>query len=103
MLPEGVQTRITKIRNALKEERAALIKLEKAKALKSMLMDVSSLLDLVESGFLSNEVLKRTRTPREWSYWLSGAERFLKVATRQRKYLSGLVGRLGPDLRIIPG
>jgi hypothetical protein len=103
MLPPSVQQRVTKIQDVLRKERAAVDKLSDVKALKPMLAEVSLLLDLVEGGFLSKEDLSRQRAANEWSYWLGGAEKFLEIAIRQRKFVAGLVAKHGSDLRIISG
>jgi hypothetical protein len=103
MIPPKVAERIETIRTTVSEERAAIAELDsKVTDLKGTLKPASFQLNEVDTFFLGAEVLKEARTPAQWDYWLSNAERVLSNAVRHREYVTGLVAKYGADARIMP-
>jgi hypothetical protein len=103
MIPPKIGERIEKIRATVQVERAAVAELEaKVTDLKAILKPASFQLNDVDTFFLGAEILKEARTPAQWEYWLSNAERVLSNAVQQREYVAGLVAKYGADARIMP-
>jgi hypothetical protein len=103
MIPPKIAERIEKIRATVREERAAVAELDsKVTDLKEILKPASFQLNDVDTFFLGAEVLKEARSPAQWDYWLSNAERVLSHAVQQRQYVTGLVAKIGADARIMP-
>jgi hypothetical protein len=95
-----VDARVTKLREIIRKEREAIAKLnDRAGELKPMMAGIEEQLDFVELAFLSKEEVSKQRTVGEWSFWLGGAERFLKHAAELRDYYGGLIDKHGPNLR----
>jgi hypothetical protein len=64
---------------------------------KQVLRNASSGLDLVELGCLSQEVMKRDRSPAELAWWLNGAENLLNASIALRKHAEDIVAKFGPN------
>jgi hypothetical protein len=102
MIPPNIAERIEKIRATVRDELATVAQLDaKVTDLKQILKPAQFQLNDVETFFLGADVLKEARTPAQWDYWLSNAERVLASAVQQREYVASLVARFGADARIM--
>jgi hypothetical protein len=98
--------RIAAIRAKVRDERALLSALSKQVSadLKKLMEPASDHLDFVEGYFLAPSVLRHPpRSEREWAKWLSNAETALRHAVEHRKWIEGLIKKLGPDARTFGG
>jgi hypothetical protein len=104
-MPKDATNRIEAIRAKAREERAALSKISgKVSAdLKRLFTPAVQRLDDVEKLFLDRKILGEPRTAAALARWLDNADRVLRQAIQDRKYVEGLVKKLGPDPRIVGG
>ena len=98
--------RVEAIRSRVREERAALSRLD-ASLTNPQFLELTKiaahLLDDVEGFFLDARIVEERRTPQAFDWWLSQAEKVLGSAIRQREYVDSILAMFGPNARLIGG
>jgi hypothetical protein len=104
-MPNEANKRINAIRANTREERAALSEMSGGVSadLKRLIRPAVRRLDYIEEVFLDRKLLGEPRTAAALARWLDHADRMLREAIQDRKYVEGLVKKLGPDARMVGG
>lgn len=83
------QKELTRIRAVMETERLAIDGLERCSSLDAeQLADLLVLLDVIEVGFLRQDVKRHPRSDKQWEWWLGKARNLLSEVTSVREQIS---------------
>ena len=98
--------RIRQIRRRVREERKLVCELQchcTTPSAKHFLKQALQTLDLVKNFFLSDEVLRESSAPGEFSRWLNYTEECLQTAIKQREFYEGMLEKYDPAVMLASG
>jgi hypothetical protein len=93
-----------KLRAAIQRERGLIAALQSKvsePALRKILRDASSLIDLAE-GCIEPKAMAQSRSHADLAWWLGRCEALLEPATLQRECVESIVKKFGFDVRSFP-